>query len=203
MKGKWGDCMLLKILGGSLKGRNIKTPNTPSTRPITSLLRKSIFDSLQFCIEERRILDLFAGSGAIGLEALSRGAKFTCFIDNNPLAIHCIRENLETLGLKTSAWVIQKDAFEYLEEYEREAFDILFIDPPYPIGEEGYIKLLNLLSTSKTLSNESKIFLEAPSQIAKSIVSTIEKFFSIKKERKTSTTLLYQLMLKSNEATAS
>jgi 16S rRNA (guanine966-N2)-methyltransferase len=185
--------MQLKILGGQLKGRNIKTPNIPSTRPITSLLRKSIFDSLQFSIEGTRILDLFAGSGAIGLEALSRGSTFACFIDNNPLAINCIRENLEALTLKNSAWVIQKDAFTYLEEYDREPFDILFIDPPYPIGLEGYTRLLHLLSTSKALTLESRILLEAPSQIGKSLTPLITSLFTIKKERKTSTTILFHL----------
>lgn len=188
--------MTLKILGGSLKGRNIKIPNTPSTRPVTSLLRKSIFDTCQFFIENARVLDLFAGSGAIGIEALSRGASFACFIDNGQIAIECIKENIKTLQLTAHSLILKKDAFIFLEEFDSDPFDILFIDPPYPIGLEGYQKLLTLLQKSNALHKDSKLFLETPSPLAASLIPYIKLGFDIRKEKKSSTTTLFQLFIK-------
>jgi 16S rRNA (guanine966-N2)-methyltransferase len=189
--------MTLKILAGSLKGRTIKIPKTASTRPITSLLRKSIFDTCQFFIENARVLDLFAGSGAIGIEALSRGACFACFIDNGQIAIECIKENIKTLQLSHRSLILKKDAFIFLEDFDKDPFDILFIDPPYPIGQEGYEKLVTLLAKSKVLHQESKLFLETPSPIAASLAPIITSQFVIRKEKKSSTTTLFQLLIKS------
>lgn len=189
--------MMLKILGGELKGRNIKTPNTPTTRPVASILRKSIFDTCQFFIEDALVLDLFAGSGAIGIEALSRGAKFAYFIDNGPIAVTCIKENLQTLNLKSRALVFNTDAFLFLSDYDKDPFDILFIDPPYPIGLPGYQKLLDLLTQTKAVSPTSRIFLEAPSQLSAPLLSQINTLFSLKKERKSSTTTLFQFLYSS------
>lgn len=186
--------MDLKILGGELKGRSIKIPNTTSTRPITSLLRKSIFDSCQFYIENAQVLDLFAGSGAIGIEAISRGAASALFVDTAPIAIDCIRGNLQVLGLRSKSTVIEGCAFKFLEQYESTPFDILFIDPPYPIGLEGYTKLLDLLSKSNAFCRDSKIFIEAPSTITKELTPLISALFRIRKERKSGTTTLFQIL---------
>ena len=188
--------MNLKILAGELKGRNIKTPGTPTTRPITSLLRKSIFDTCQFYITDARVLDLFAGSGAIGIEALSRGAKVAYFLDNEYNAVQCIKENLEALNLKSRSVLIDKDAFLFLEEYDREPFDILFIDPPYPIGLPGYQKLLELLLTTKARSETSIIFLEGPKTLAKSLEAIISASFTIRRQKQSGTTILFQLLVK-------
>lgn len=188
--------MNLKILGGELKGRNIKTPGTRTTRPITSLLRKSIFDTCQFYIEEARVLDLFAGSGAIGIEALSRGAKLAYFIDNEYTAVQCIKENLLTHNLKNRSHLLDQDAFLFLEEYDKEPFDILFIDPPYPIGLAGYQKLIDLLLKSKALSQNSKIFLEGPTTLARSLTPILEASFTIRRQKQSGTTTLFQLLLK-------
>ena len=186
--------MGLKILGGELKGKDVNIPSTLATRPITALLRKSIFDTCQFFIDEARILDLFAGSGAIGIEALSRGASYACFIDNGPIAIDCVRENLQKLGLRSKSSVQETDAFAFLEEYKGAPFDILFIDPPYPIGLIGYQNLIELLKGSQALSAESKIFLEAPKTLAKELTPVISSFFHIRKEKHSGTTTLFQLL---------
>ncbi len=187
--------MTLKILGGELKGRDIKIPTTLATRPITALLRKSIFDTCQFFIEDARVLDLFAGSGAIGIEALSRGASYACFIDNGPIAIDCVRENLQKLGLRTKSSVQETDAFSFLEEYNATPFDILFIDPPYPIGLSGYHKLIEILKNSKALTAESRIFLETPKTLSKELTPIISAAFQIRKEKHSGTTTLFQLFL--------
>jgi 16S rRNA (guanine966-N2)-methyltransferase len=190
--------MTLKILGGSLKGKDIKIPKTRDTRPVTSLLRKSMFDTCQFYIENARVLDLFAGSGAIGIEALSRGARFCLFVDLGEMQVKCIRENLEKLGLRTNSAVLREDAFKFLKEFERDAFDIIFVDPPYPIGLEGYTNLLNLLKESFAVTKDSIIFLEAPSVIVKQFIPILEKDYVIRKQKKNSTTTLFQIYLKSD-----
>ncbi len=187
--------MALRILGGELKGREVKSPNIASTRPVTSLLRKSIFDTCQFFIEGARVLDAFAGSGALGIEALSRGASFACFIDNNPIAARCIRENLTTLKLKERSLLLEEDAFLFLADYDKEPFDILFIDPPYPIGLLGYSKLLDCLKTTHALSPTSHIFLEAPSNLTSPLTPQIESLFTLKKARKSSSTTLFHVIL--------
>jgi len=174
---------MLRILGGSLKGHPIKTPKTLATRPVTSLLRKSMFDTCQFFIENARVLDAFAGSGAIGLEALSRGASFAYFIDTNPIAIRCIKENLESLKLSAQARLLKQDAFQFLETYEGDPFDILFLDPPYPIGLPGYTRLIEILSSSKAVIPSSHIFLEAPSKLS----------LPLPEKRKSSGTTLYMI----------
>ena len=167
------------ILAGALKGRKIQCPKTKETRPVTSLLRKSLFDTCQFYISGARVLDAFAGSGAIGLEALSRGAGSVHFIDLHPIAIRCIRSNLE--AMHQTATVLQMDAFRFFETYEGPPFDILFLDPPYPIGQNGYLHLIDLLKTTKAASPTSHIFLEAPSQFS----------LPLHKKRSSSTTTLY------------
>jgi 16S rRNA (guanine966-N2)-methyltransferase len=188
--------MTLKILGGSLKGKDIKIPKTRETRPVTSLLRKSMFDTCQFYIENARVLDLFAGSGAIGIEALSRGARFCLFVDLGELQIKCIRENLEKLELRAKSAVLREDAFKFLNEFERDPFDILFVDPPYPIGLEGYSKLLTLLKESHAVDQNSIIFIEAPSIIVKEFSPIVEENYVIRKQKKNSTTTLLQIYLK-------
>jgi 16S rRNA (guanine966-N2)-methyltransferase len=189
--------MTLKILGGSLKGKDIKIPKSRDTRPVTSLLRKSMFDTCQFYIENARVLDLFAGSGAIGIEALSRGARFCLFVDLGEMQVKCIRENLGKLGLGNSSAVLREDAFKFLKEFERDAFDIIFVDPPYPIGLEGYSNLLNLLKGSLAVTKDTVIFLEAPSVIVRQFIPIVEKDYVIRKQKKNSTTTLFQIYLKS------
>lgn len=185
--------MGLRIIGGELKGREVRTPKTEATRPVTSLLRKSIFDSCQMFIEGTVVLDLFAGSGVIGLEALSRGAAFAIFVDIASIAVRCIRENIERLGVGDRAMVLQADAFAIFPKL-RKTIDIAFIDPPYPIGLPGYLKLLKMLKEhSNILSKEAHFYLEIPSTIAKEVTQEVVKDFTLIKERKSSTTTLLHM----------
>ena len=123
----------MKILAGKYKNRPLKTPKGDRTRPTASKVRESIFSILQNQIEGARFLDLFAGSGSMGLEALSRGAESAVFIEKNRLAASCIRENLAKLGIIAS--VLQQDAQTALKRLtkEKEQFDIIYIDPPYSL----------------------------------------------------------------------
>lgn len=186
--------MSLRILGGELKGRTIITPKVATTRPVTSSLRKSIFDSCQFFIKDACIVDLFAGSGALGLEALSRGAGFAFFIDIYPLPIRAIKENIIKLDLQSKSSVIQGNAFTLFPSLGKPV-DILFLDPPYTIGLEGYMKLLQLvIQHQSVLSKDAHIYLEAPTLFAHTLKAFLPQYFTLEKEKKSSTTTLFHCL---------
>ena len=122
----------MRVITGSARGRILKELQGMETRPTTGKVKESIFSIIQFDIEGRRILDLFAGTGQLGIEALSRGAKQCVFIDQRNDAVKLIRENLEVCGLSDRAIVRSGDAMSYLKSGEK--FDIIFLDPPYASG---------------------------------------------------------------------
>ncbi|NGX37557.1 MAG: Ribosomal RNA small subunit methyltransferase D [Chlamydiae bacterium] len=132
----------MKILAGRYKNRPIKTPKGSKTRPTSSKMRATIFNILQNQIEEARFLDLFAGSGSMGLEALSRGASSATFVEHNRAAFHCIRDNLSSLNI--TATVLQMDAKAALKllAKKKNLFDLIYIDPPYDLD---ILYLLDLL----------------------------------------------------------
>jgi 16S rRNA (guanine966-N2)-methyltransferase len=159
--------MTLRILGGQFKGRLIKTPKGVSTRPTSSLLRKAVFDICQNLIEDCRFLDLFAGSGAMGIEAISRGASHATFVDNDKNAHSCILANIELLKIAPHCTALKGDALAMLQKLERDkrTFDLVYIDPPYGAGRKGSdlpltLEILKHLSNSSLLSEEASVFVE-------------------------------------------
>jgi 16S rRNA (guanine(966)-N(2))-methyltransferase RsmD len=122
----------MRIISGTARGRKLCDVNI-DIRPTTDMVKESIFNIIQFDIEGRRVLDLFAGSGQLGVEALSRGAASAVFVDSNPAAVKLIYKNLGLCGFSGSAYVQTSDALRYLKRNSslEEAFDIVFIDPPY------------------------------------------------------------------------
>lgn len=120
----------MRVITGSAKGRRLTTLEGEDIRPTADKVKGAVFNSIQFDIEGRKILDLFAGSGQLGIEALSRGAAKAVFIDLNRAAVKVINDNLEHCRLKDNASVFNGDAISYLKT-TREKFDIVFIDPPY------------------------------------------------------------------------
>lgn len=157
--------MTLKILGGKFGGRLLKTVKTEKTRPTTSLIRKAVFDILQPLIQDALFLDLFAGSGAIGIEALSRGAKLAVFVDSERQAIECIQGNLKLLDISQSAKVIHSDALKAVEKLGQE-FDIIYVDPPYH-KRELYVALIHRFDQGGLLKKGGVLFMEtkAPSPL--------------------------------------
>ena len=119
----------MRVISGSVGGRRLREPSGFDIRPTSDMVKESVFNIVQFDIEGRRVLDLFAGTGQLGIEALSRGAKRVVFVDKNPAAVKLIRENLRLCGFSDSASVFASDAFSYMRG--RETFDLIFIDPPY------------------------------------------------------------------------
>ena len=117
----------MRVITGSARGRRLKTPETYDIRPTTDNVKEALFNILQFDVEGRRVLDLFAGTGQLGIEALSRGAASATFVDRDRDAIRIVRDNLKTCGF--SARVLNEEAVAFLRRGER--FDVIFVDPPY------------------------------------------------------------------------
>jgi 16S rRNA (guanine(966)-N(2))-methyltransferase RsmD len=128
--------MSLRITAGVLRGRTIQTVPGQAVRPSPSMLREALFNMIGPVIQGCRFLDLCAGSGAVGIEALSRGAAHATLVDNHPASLAAIRRNLETLGLPGRATTLRRDAARALAELARrgERFDVAFLDPPYDTG---------------------------------------------------------------------
>jgi RNA methyltransferase, RsmD family len=123
----------MRVITGSARGRRLKELPGMETRPTTDRVKEGLFSALQFELEGRRVLDLFGGTGQLGIEALSRGAASAVFVDRRPDAVQLIRENLKLTGLGDRGQVIAGDSMEYLTRV-REKFDLIFLDPPYEAG---------------------------------------------------------------------
>lgn len=120
----------LRVISGSARGRRLKTVPGDTTRPITDRVKESLFNILGPDVQGSVILDLFAGTGAVGIEALSRGADFVRFVDRNRLPIKIVRENLKTTDLADKSQVLQMDAFAILKGEADKKFDYVYIAPP-------------------------------------------------------------------------
>jgi 16S rRNA (guanine966-N2)-methyltransferase len=123
----------MKIVAGTYKHRKIIVPKSDVVRPTSERLRESLFDICQGMVDEATFLDLFAGSGAMGLEALSRGAKKATFIDSHRESIRCIKQNIESLSVEKQTQVIMGDVFDFLGKLTKlgQTYDIIYADPPY------------------------------------------------------------------------
>lgn len=148
--------MSLKILSGKWKGRFLKTPPSRITRPTQSLVRAALFNMCQMEIEGARFLDLFSGSGAMGLEALSRGASSVILVESSRTAASVIRKNIQEL--EAEAEVFEADAKRAVEVFakKKQQFDLIYLDPPYGRGEIGEI----LLEIEPILAPGGRLFLE-------------------------------------------
>lgn len=122
----------MRVITGSARGCMLKTLSGNATRPTTDKVKEAVFSSIQFDVEGRRVLDLFAGSGQMGIEALSRGAAHAVFVDASKEAAAVMKENLQKTGLSAKAAVVCRRAEDYLQTAE--TFDLVFLDPPYGLN---------------------------------------------------------------------
>lgn len=148
--------MSLRILGGLFRGRSLKTPKGPHTRPTTGLLRQALFNICQDFIQGARVLDLFAGSGAIGFEAISRGAAFATFIEKDNKTASCLRENAISLQVEPSVQILSTDASLALSRL-MSSYDLIYIDPPY---DTNTAPIFDLILAQKLLAPHGLLFLE-------------------------------------------
>lgn len=179
----------MKIIAGEFKGRNIKTPS--GIRPVSLRIKKSCFDILGLEVQGKRILDLFSGSGSLGLEALSRGAAVATFVDFDKKCTTIIKNNVSLLGLDSKAQIYLKDASSAIRDFSvfKEVFDIIFLDPPY---YQGILrKTLQVLKDYDILANFGFIVAFC---FQKDDYITGEHFFPLLRDKKygQSRVLLYQ-----------
>ena len=125
------DEMTVRIIAGELGGRRIKTPATAKVRPTADRVREAWFSILQGSIPGARVLDLFAGSGALGFEALSRGAASVDFVEKHAASFAIIRDNAATLNVADQVTIHRTDALRFAERLQPGAYDVAFADPPY------------------------------------------------------------------------
>lgn len=143
----------MRITGGDHKGREVKAPGGFHVRPTSSKAREAVFSMIAGRVSGARVLDMFAGSGILGIEALSRGAAYAVFVEKSPAVATILKDNLSNLGILDQYFrVVISDAFNYLRKASTMgiAFDIIFLDPPYRtrLGE----KVLSFLDGSSLLS---------------------------------------------------
>ena len=145
----------MRVITGKARGRKLATPANNDIRPTTDNVKESIFNIIQFDIEGRRVLDLFAGTGQLGIECLSRGADSAVFIDQSRESVKLVKENLKTCGFEAA--VMQMDALSFLRGCGQ--FDLIFIDPPY--DSPLYEKVLETVNSVDILSDGGIIICEA------------------------------------------
>jgi 16S rRNA (guanine966-N2)-methyltransferase len=150
----------LRIVAGAAKGRRLATP-AGATRPTSDRAREALFSSLGHLIEldGARVLDLFAGTGAVGLEALSRGAAEAVFVESNRAALDVLRRNVETVGL-SGATVVGRPVASYLKTPPEHAFDLVFADPPYDLPDDAVASFLAQLGEPGWLRGDAYVVVE-------------------------------------------
>lgn len=145
----------MRVISGTARGRRLQEPKDQSVRPTTDMVKEAIFNIVQFDVPGRRVLDLFAGTGQLGIEALSRGARECVFVDSSPASLALVRKNLEICGMRGT--VARADALSFLSRGGK--FDLVFIDPPYHEGM--YREILDKVFLFDILSDGGIILVES------------------------------------------
>jgi 16S rRNA (guanine966-N2)-methyltransferase len=190
----------MRVVTGEAKGRKLKGPKTPGTRPIIDRVKTALFDILSTRVEDARFLDLFAGVGSVGIEALSRGAASATFIEMNYSALKLVRENLKITGLGDRAETLHTDAFKFLQSYglvnqalskgqERE-YDIIYVAPPQ--YHEMAARALHLLDYSRLVPNTGMVIVQIhPKERSVVMAVPLTRLVLIDQRRYGSTLLLF------------
>jgi len=148
----------LRISGGNLRGKKIPFEFKDFLRPSSSKLKEVLFNWIQFEIHDCVCLDLFAGSGSLGIEAISRGSPKVIFVELNKKNYLSLSRNIKNLGIKGKCKIFFKDAFSWIKNYDLSEIDIIFLDPPF--NKDYEIKILNQLLKKSDLKPSCKIYLE-------------------------------------------
>lgn len=177
------DIEVLRVIAGKYKGALLKAPKTHRTRPTQGIVKEAVFNICQGVIENAFFLDLFAGGGALGIEALSRGALQSVFVENGKEALFCLRKNLESLDLLERAKVFSLPAIKAIDRLKKSktTFDLIYVDPPYK-KDFSLPFLLPLLKSGGLLffeTNREKAAIKQTDFILKSQRRFGESFLSI------------------------
>lgn len=181
----------MRVVAGMAKSLPLKSVPGIETRPTTDRIKETLFNILQNEIYDCRVLDLFSGSGAIGIEALSRGASYGVFVENNRKAVDCIRDNLEFTKLKDKAEIMSCDVLSAIHRLEtREPFQMVFMDPPY--NQEWEKKVLEELAVSSCVTKDTLIIVEASKETTFDYLESIGYQILKRKEYKTNAHMFIQ-----------
>jgi 16S rRNA (guanine(966)-N(2))-methyltransferase RsmD len=155
----------MRIIAGSCRGRKLVPPGDNEIRPTSDRVKEAVFSMLGFGIHGSRVLDLFAGTGSLGLEALSRGADFATFVEKSAKSIKVLNENINLLGFGERCEVFPADAMDQIVRLGRDSatFDIIFVDPPYM--ENLYEKILTSIAEYGIIKNGGLVIVEYPAAL--------------------------------------
>ena len=179
---------MMRIITGKAKGIKLNTLEGQETRPTAERVKEAIFSMIQFDIEGRKVLDLFAGSGQMGLEAVSRGAEHAVMVDRSKNAIKIIESNASKTKLASQCSIVNADAIDFIKRNHGKKFDVIFIDPPYASGL--YAPVLLELKKADMLKSTSLIICENDYEGLISENKDLENIYKIKKMSKYSKTVI-------------
>jgi 16S rRNA (guanine(966)-N(2))-methyltransferase RsmD len=169
----------MRVIAGSARRLKLVTPEGNDTRPTQDRIKETLFNMIQMQVPGAVFIDLYAGSGGIGIEALSRGAKKAYFIDNAMSSYKCITTNLKTTHFEDVSTVLKQDVVIGLRNIHEEEADIIFIDPPY--HEDLYERTLFQLSTMNYVTENTMIIIESPIEMDFSFVDVLG--FEVRREK--------------------
>lgn len=177
----------MRVIAGNKRGLKLETIAGSDTRPTADRVKEALFSQIQFEIRGKQVLDVFGGSGALGIEALSRGADHAVFIDQNRVSIQVIARNLEKTQLKENAELICADWKVGLNRLKSSSFDLIFVDPPYQAALE--LEVLETLNLLNILSENALVMIEHP--VSRLLPDQIQGyvFYKTKQYGKTALTL--------------
>ncbi len=156
----------MKVIAGTAKGRNLIAPEGLDTRPVTSKIKEALFSSWQFLIPGADFLDLFAGSGSMGIEALSRGAANVVFVEKSKRAVEVIKKNLSVCKFTEGFQICQDDVFDRLRMLHNSgsSFDLIYLDPPFTV-EEIFLPVMETLAEADILKEDGIIGIRTPKEM--------------------------------------
>lgn len=164
----------MRVIAGSARSRQLIVPKGVKMRPTSDMVREALFSSLGYRTIDARFGDLYAGTGSVGIEALSRGAAYCVFIERNPRCVEALRQNLANTGLQDRAQVIRGDCLAHLEHVWRDGpLDIIFMDPPYQESAEQLLRLV--LRLAEETRHECLVVVQCERGMEPSVPPTREK----------------------------
>ncbi len=188
---------MMRIITGKAKGIRLKTLEGDATRPTAERVKEAIFSMIQFDVEGRRVLDLFAGSGQLALEAVSRGAASAVLVDKSRDAVRIIEENIKKTKLEAACTVRQADCLDFLRRAKGTQFDLIFLDPPYASGL--YAPILKALWENGMIKPHSMVICESDFEELFQTEPSLTECYTIKKQSKYSKTVISILEVKVSE----
>lgn len=171
----------MRVITGTAKGRQLETLSGEDVRPTTDRIKEAVFSIVQFQIQGRSFLDLFAGSGQMGIEALSRGAESATFVDNRRQSVEIVKKNLKKTNLSANAKVFNMDSLSFLS-MKKDSYDLVFLDPPYKTGllQSALESVTGVVKKSGIIICENPVDEQLPEQLSDFLLDRAYRYGKIK-----------------------